>query len=88
MIAQIADRFHVLPTAVEKDLDNDPDLTAMRCVELLAYAETFYKWKGAKNEQEFLKQLNNSESAKAVIENDFVIANERRNLRGVAETQR
>lgn len=84
MVAQIADRFHVLPSIVERDLDSDPDLTAMECVKLLAYGDLFHQWKGAKDENTFLKQHNNSKAAQAVIENDFVIANERRNLRGLA----
>lgn len=88
MIAQIAQTFHVLPSVVERDLDEDPELTAMECVKLLSYRDLFQAWKSAKDENKFLEQHGNSKGARAVIENDFTIANERRNTGSVVKTQR
>lgn len=38
MVARIAERFHVLPSAVARDLEEDPDQLSARCLTLLDYA--------------------------------------------------
>lgn len=51
LIAQVADRFHVLPTVARDDLNSDPEQLSLQCLPLLGYAEAYRAWKrGRKSE--------------------------------------
>ena len=54
-IATIAEHFHVLPSVVARDLDEDPDQLSLRCMELLTYAQVKRAYDDAKGDPKKLK---------------------------------
>jgi hypothetical protein len=60
MVALIAETFHVLPTAVVRDLENDPLQLSLACQRLLAY-------RNCKNDYDRASSRTNG-AAKAIAE--------------------
>ena len=49
MVAVIAESFHVLPSEVARDLDEDPEQLSLLCIPLLKYAEAKRAFDAAKD---------------------------------------
>jgi hypothetical protein len=71
MVAQIADRFHVLPSVVARDLDNDPERLSLQCLPLLAYAEAYRVYRRGNKAE--IKRWSDSKVMELVTTNDFSI---------------
>jgi hypothetical protein len=69
LIAQVAERFHVLPTVARDDLNRDPEQLSLQCLPLLGYAEAYRAWKRGKKAE--LKSWEGSHFMDLVKENDF-----------------
>jgi len=63
-IANIADQFHVLPSVVARDLDEDPDQLSLRCMELLSYAQVKGAFDEAKGDPKKLTAYNKKSVAR------------------------
>lgn len=80
MIATVADRFHQLPSAVARDLDEDPEQLSLECVPLLHYAEAKSVYDRAKDKSE-LGAWEDSPVMELQIDNYFQLAKEKRERR-------
>ena len=79
-IANVAREFHLLPTVVARDLDNDPDQLSLLCLQALRYSDAFRAYKrGKKAEMDAWKD---SSIMRQVTENDFARAREEMGLTG------
>lgn len=65
-IAVIAREFHVLPTAVERDLYEDPEMLSMICVSLLRYSEAHAVYRSA--DKRAIKNWKRNPSAARLME--------------------
>lgn len=90
LIANVAAEFHVLPTAVARDLDEDPERLSLLCLSFLRYAEA----KGAEERSESESDLaawKGSQLMERVLENKFALHKEKaeaRKARASAEEER
>lgn len=80
-IADIARTFHKLPSEVIADLDNDPDLSAIKCLDLIRYAEAKGRFDASKGDDKQLEAWRGSVTMDRVEENTFYLFKERRKRR-------
>lgn len=60
LIATIASEFHQLPSAVARDLENDPDRLSVEVLPLLRYADAKHAWDAAKGNSKKLEAWKDS----------------------------
>lgn len=75
-MAILADTFHVLPSQVARDLDRDPERSAIECAAMLRYAEAWRAFKHSKGPED-LKPWRDSKMMEQVERNTFDIHQER-----------
>lgn len=68
-VAVIAKEFHVLPSVVARDLDEDPERLSLVCLQLLRYAEAKDAWDS--NNKDRIKAFSGSDMMKRVQEYEF-----------------
>jgi hypothetical protein len=79
-IATVAEAFHVLPSVVARDLDEDPEQLAIVCVQLLRYADAHRAYREAgrtpgRGGKELMRSWKKTPSGRRLMEmveaNDF-----------------
>lgn len=78
--ATVGKEFGVLPSAVARDLDDDPEQLSLLCLPLLRYAEAWAAYRRANKAE--LKAWRGSAMMRKVEEIDFAIAEEQMRERG------
>lgn len=71
-MSRIAEKFNQLPSVVANDLDNDPGLLSLVCLEFLAYAQAKNAFDSAKDDKA-LKPWSGSRLMESVKKNTFEI---------------
>ena len=85
LIAQIADRFHALPSVVARELEDDPERLSAECLPLLAYADAYRAYQ--RNDKSEMKRWKFSTLMDLVIENDHAAVEEELASGGVGEAE-
>ena len=74
-IAVIAEAFHVLPSAVARDLDDDPEMVSLECFHFLQYAKAYADFDS--DGDEAVKRWKGSALMDEVTANTFAMAKAR-----------
>lgn len=69
LVAQIAERFHVLPSVAARDLAEDPDRLSLESLPLLGYAEAYRAYQ--RNDKNEMKRWRGSRFMDLVKEIDL-----------------
>lgn len=77
MVAVAAERFHVSPYAMARELDDDPEQLAFVAMQLLGYAEAKSAWDHAKDKTKLDEVWGDSKAMRQVEANVFAKAHER-----------
>lgn len=85
MIANIAETFHVLPTTVARDLDEDPERLSLLCLSVLRYAEAKSAEERSESESD-LASWKGSQLMERVLENKFALHKEKTEARKARES--
>jgi hypothetical protein len=75
-IARVAEAFHVLPSQVARDLDEDPEQLSLVCLSVLQYAEAHDAEKRSQGEDD-LKHWKGSKIMDMVIDTKLQLHKER-----------
>jgi hypothetical protein len=79
IVAKVAETFHVLPSVAARDLDEDPNQTAIECLALLNYARGKHVFDAAKGDDKKIESMGVSEDLAADVRlNTFISLKERR----------
>lgn len=75
-MAVVAEAFHVLPTAVARDLDNDPGQLSLECLSFIRYAEAKAAYDKSKKKED-LESWGRSSVMEQVMANTHELAHDR-----------
>lgn len=75
-MAVIAEAFHVLPTAVERDLYDDPEQLSLQCLSFIRYAEAKAAYDRSKDSKD-LESWRKSNVMEQVMANTHELAHDR-----------
>ena len=84
-ITLVCDHYGVLPSAAARELDEDPDMTALTCRSMSLYARARAAYEAAPSE-ETLKSWGDSEIMRQVVDNALDLERERRKRRRESKT--
>jgi hypothetical protein len=85
LVGVLAERFGKLPNEVIRDLESDPEMTAMICLDLLNYSKAKSDFDACKGDDRQLEQWKGNATMKRVEANHFFLFRERRKARAAAE---
>ena len=77
-LGRIAKEFGVLPSEVARDLDEDPEQSALVCSELLHYAEAYSVFRS--NNKKMIEAWDGDTAMEAVKQNEFDLFREERGV--------
>lgn len=71
VVARIAKEFGVLPSAVARDLDEDPEHSSIVAIQMLGYAHAKAEYDAAKGDEKKLEHWKDSSTMDTVRDNTF-----------------